>query len=144
MPQSSPVSPSPASQPVATGGRVVVLGLGGDAAGPACEFLEQLGLEAAVLDTVSVEQLDSLRDAAFLLLLPGGDAEAAPAMLAIGFMLAVLGRSRIACLQSGEGALPTVLQGATTVSIDESGVWRLLLAREMKRAGLDVDLNRAL
>jgi hypothetical protein len=141
MPQSAPVSsPPPAA---AIGGRVVVLGLGGDAAGPACEFVEQLGLEAAVLDTVSVEQLDSLRDAAFLLLLPGGAAEAAPAMLAIGFMLAVLGRNRIACLQSGDGDLPKVLQGATTVALDDSGLWRLLLAREMKRAGLDVDLNRA-
>jgi hypothetical protein len=142
MPPSAPVSsPSPAA---AIGGRVVVLGLGSDAAGQACEFVEQLGLQAAVLDTVSVEQLDALRDAAFLLLLSGGDAEAAPAMLAIGFLLAVLGRNRIACLQSGEGDLPQVLQGATTFALDDSGLWRLLLAREMKRAGLDVDLNRAL
>lgn len=145
MAPSAPVSSPVQSQPAAAGGRVVVLELGGDFVGPACELIEQLGLEAAVLNTVSVEQLDSLRDATYLLLLPGGgDADAAPAMLAIGFMLAVLGRNRIACLQSGQGAVPKVLQGATTVAIDESGVWRLLLAREMKRAGLDVDLNRAL
>jgi hypothetical protein len=142
MPPSAPVSSPP--QPAAISGRVVVLGMGGNAAGQACEFVEQLGLDAAVLDTVSVEQLESLRDTAFLLLLPGGDAEAAPAMLAIGFMLAVLGRSRIACLQSGQAAVPALLQGATNITIDESGLWRLLLAREMKRAGLDVDLNRAL
>jgi hypothetical protein len=144
MSQSAPVSPSPQPQSATTGGPVVVLSLGGDAAGQACEFVEQLGLEAVVLDTVSVERLDSLRGAAFLLLLPGEDAEAAPAMLAIGFMLAVLGRNRIACLLSEEGALPAVLQGASTFAIEESGLWRLLLAREMKRAGLDVDLNRAL
>ena len=144
MSQSAPVSSPLQSQPAPIGGPVVVLSLGGDAARQACEFVEQIGLEAVVLDTVSVERLDSLRDAAFLLLLPGEDAEAAPAMLVIGFMLAVLGRSRIACLQSGQGALPSVLQGAITIAIDESGLWRLLLAREMKRAGLDVDLNRAL
>lgn len=146
MSQSTPVSFPVPSQPAAAGGRVVVLGLGGEPAGPACEFLAQIGLEAAVLDTVSVDQLDSLRDATYLLLLPGADggADAAPAMLAIGFMLAVLGRNRIACLQSEPGALPEVLMGASTVTIDDSGVWRLLLAREMKRAGLDVDLNRAL
>ena len=141
MPQSTPV-PSPSQAPV--GGRVVILGLGGDAAGLACELLEQLGLQAAVVDSVSVEQLDSLRDAAFLLLLPGGDADTAPAMLAIGFMLAVLGRNRIACLQSGEGDVPKVLKGATNIALDDSGLWRLLLAREMKRAGLAVDLNLVL
>ena len=53
-------------------------------------------------------------------------------------------RERCYPLQSGQWALPTVLLGATTIAIDDSGVWRLLLAREMKRAGLDVDLNRAL
>jgi hypothetical protein len=37
-----------------------------------------------------------------------------------------------------------VLDGVLRVSPDDTGVWRLLLAREMKRAGLDVDLNKAL
>jgi len=126
------------------GGRVAVLGWGGDAAGQACEFVELLGLEAAVLDAVSVDQLEALRNVAFLLLLPGDDPDAPAAMLAIGFMLAVLGRNRIVCLQSEQDALPTVLKGATRIAVDEAGLWRLLLAREMKRAGLDVDLNRAI
>jgi hypothetical protein len=29
-------------------------------------------------------------------------------------------------------------------TMDDAGLWRVLLAREMKRAGLNVDLNRAL
>jgi len=28
--------------------------------------------------------------------------------------------------------------------MDDAGLWRLLLAREMRQAGLDVDMNRAL
>ena len=133
------------AQQAVPGGRVAVLGWGGDdAAGQACEFMGQLGLEAAVLDAVSVDQLEALRNVAFLLLLPGDDPEAPAAMLAIGFMLAVLGRSRIVCLLSEQGALPAALKGATRITVDEAGVWRLLLAREMKRAGLDVDLNRAI
>ena len=128
-----------------TGGtRVAILGLGGDAVGDACEFMEQLGLEAAILDTVSVEQLEGLRNVGFLLLLPGDKSDAPEAMLAIGFMLAVLGRNRLACLMSEEGALPDVLKGTTCVTVDDAGLWRLLLAREMKRAGLEVDLNRAI
>lgn len=144
MSKADPDSSSITAQQAVPGARVAVLGWGGDAAGQACEFMEQLGLEAAVLDTVSVDQLEALRNVAFLLLLPGEDPEAPAAMLAIGFMLAVLGRSRIVCLLSDQEALPDALKGATRITVDEGGLWRLLLAREMKRAGLDVDLNRAI
>ena len=34
-------------------------------------------------------------------------------------------------------------EGVARHAIDESGLWRLLLAREMRQAGLDVDMNRA-
>ena len=134
--------PSPSSA-TAPGTRVAILGLGGDAVGDACEFVERLGLEAAVLDAVSIDQLEGLRNLGFVLLLPGNKPDSPAAMLAIGFMLAALGRSRIACLLSGDDTLPDVLKGATSMTVDEGGLWQLLLAREMKRAGLDVDLNRA-
>lgn len=139
LPSSSATAPQAVS-----GTRVAILGLGGDAVGDACEFVEQLGLEAAILDAVSIDQLEGLRNVAFLLLLPGNKSDAPAAMLAIGFMLAALGRNRIACLLSEDDALPDVLKGATSISIDEAGLWRLLLAREMKRAGVEVDLNLAM
>lgn len=138
-----PFSSATAPQAV-SGSRVAILGLGGDAVGDACQFMEQLGLEAAILDAVSIDQLEGLRNVAFLLLLPGNKSDAPAAMLAIGFMLAALGRNRIACLLSQDDALPDVLKGATSISVDEAGLWRLLLAREMKRAGLEVDLNLAM
>ncbi|MBW8723255.1 MAG: hypothetical protein JF626_15795 [Polaromonas sp.] len=143
MPTTDLPSSSAATPQAVSGSRVAILGLGGDAVGDACEFVEQLGLEAAILDAVSIDQLEGLRNVAFLLLLPGGKTDAPAAMLAIGFMLAALGRNRIACLMSEDDTLPGVLKGATSITIDDSGLWRLLLAREMKRAGLEVDLNRA-
>lgn len=143
MPTTDTPSSSAAAPQSVSGSRVAILGLGGDAVGDACEFVEQLGLEAAILDAVSIDQLEGLRNVAFLLLLPGDKSDAPAAMLAIGFMLAALGRSRIACLLSEEDTLPAVLKGATSISVDDAGLWRLLLAREMKRAGLEVDLNRA-
>lgn len=142
IPMSKTEFPSPSSA-TAPGARVAILGLGGDAVGDACEFVERLGLEAAVLDAVSIDQLEGLRNLGFVLLLPGNKPDSPAAMLAIGFMLAALGRSRIACLLSGDDTLPDVLKGATSMTVDEGGLWQLLLAREMKRAGLDVDLNRA-
>jgi hypothetical protein len=137
-------SSSAAAPQAVSGSRVAILGLGGDAVGDACEFMEQLGLEAAILDTVSVDKLEGLRNVAFLLLLPGNKSAEPAAMLAIGFMLAALGRNRMACLMSEQDTLPDVLNGATSISVDDAGLWRLLLAREMKRAGMEVDLNRAI
>jgi len=143
MAKTDAASSSAPAQPDASGTRVAILGWGGDAA-QACEFLDELGLEAAVLDAVSVDKLDTLRNVEFLLLLPGDEAGASDAMLAIGFMLAVLGKSRMACLLAAGEAVPAVLKGATAVNVDEAGLWKLLLAREMKRSGLSVDLNRVL
>jgi hypothetical protein len=139
-PTSAPADPSQQ-----TGNRrVLVLGHGGDTAGQIIDFLGQMDLEPAVIDAPTVDRLDALRDAAFAVLLPSEDMEAPATMLSIGFMLAVLGRSRI-CLMAETGqSVPGVLEGVLRVAPDDTGVWRLLLAREMKRAGLDVDLNRAL
>ncbi|MBC7602669.1 MAG: hypothetical protein H7255_08430, partial [Ramlibacter sp.] len=55
-----------------------------------------------------------------------------------------LGRSRICLLASVDQKLHASLDGATRVTPDAAGVWHLVLAREMKRAGLEVDLNRVL
>ena len=129
---------TPAPAPAKTH-RVLVLG-SGDAGGHAVELLAQLGIDTAIIDTPSVERLDAARDAGYAVVLAskdGGDAM----MLSIGFMLALLGRSRIALLG---GEPPAALDGCVRVPLDDEGLWRLLLAREMKKAGIEVDLNKAL
>ena len=40
--------------------------------------------------------------------------------------------------------VPSDFHGVVYVPLNASGAWKLLLAREMKAAGLDVDLNRAI
>jgi hypothetical protein len=124
--------------------RVLILGHGGDSAGDALEFVARLGLEPSVMDVPSVERLDALRDASFALVLGAQELESPAMMLAVGFMLAVLGRQRICVLAPASQALPPALEGALRVAPDGEGLWQLLLAREMKRAGVEVDLNRAL
>jgi hypothetical protein len=139
-PEPSPTTmntPAPASAKSSTG-RVLVLG-DSDAGANAAELLTQLGMEIAVIDSPSIERLDSARDAAYAVIASteGGDAT----MLAIGFLLALVGRSRIALVADN---VPAALSGCLQVKVDDDGLWRLLLAREMKKAGLEVDLNRAL
>lgn len=128
-----------ASSPAANNSRVLVLG-GGDAGGHAVELLTQLGLDVAVVDNPSIEQLDAARNAGYAVVVPQKGAGES-LMLAVGFILALLGRSRIA-LVGGEP--PAALDGCVRVALDDEGLWKLLLAREMKKAGLEVDLNRAL
>jgi hypothetical protein len=133
----TPMKPSaPASSPAS--GRVLVLG-SGDAGGNAAELLAQLGMEMAVIDSPTVDRLEDARDAGYAIVV--GEASGDAMMLAIGFLLAIMGKQRIALVTDDA---PDALAGCAQFAPDEDGLWRLLLAREMKKAGLEVDLNRAL
>jgi hypothetical protein len=103
-------------------------------------FVAQLGLEPVIsqpprAESSSLESLEALRQASFALVLQ------ADRQLEIGFLLGALGRSRICVLQAaGQDAVP----GLPHQALDDSGLWKLLLARELKKSGLDVDLNKAI
>lgn len=131
--------------------RVALIGRIDDAASLVSDFMEQLGVEPVVLgtlpgggDNAPVERLEELRETQFAVVLPGTDNETPASMLAFGFLLAVLGRGKICFIEDGAARLPAALNGALKVAMDDSGLWKLLLAREMKKAGVDVDLNKAL
>jgi hypothetical protein len=131
--------PSHAPSSSASNSRVLVLG-SGDAAVHAAGLLSELGVDTAILESASIDRLDAARDAGYAVVATGeGDGDAM--LLAVGFMLALLGKSRIALLG---GEPPAALGGCTRIPLDDEGLWKLLLAREMKKAGLEVDLNRAL
>ena len=65
-------------------------------------------------------------------------------LLEIGFLLGSIGRGRLCFLVAGKPEAVPELGAVARHTMDDAGVWRLLLAREMKQAGLEVDLNRAL
>jgi predicted nucleotide-binding protein len=64
-----------------------------------------------------------------------------------GYFVGLLGRAKVAALiPAGEELdIPSDFQGLVyiTATSIEDDTWRLQLAREMKAAGLDVDLNKA-
>ena len=122
--------------------RVAIVCRDDDAGEQVTTFIAELGLEPVIsqepsVDGASLEVLEGLRGADFALVLQ------ADRLLEIGFLLAALGRGRVFVLQSG-GTSPPGLSGLTHHGMEDGGVWRLLLARAMKQAGLDIDLNRAL
>lgn len=64
-------------------------------------------------------------------------------ILELGYFLGKLGRSRVCALYSEGVEVPSDYSGVLFVPLDESGGWRLTLARELKAAGFTVDMNRA-
>ena len=62
-------------------------------------------------------------------------------ILELGFFLGRLGRDRVCALYEEGVEIPSDYDGVLFVPLDKAGAWRLLLGRELRAAGLNVDLN---
>ena len=60
----------------------------------------------------------------------------------LGFMIGKLGRERVCALHKGEVEIPSDFSGVLWIGMDSEGAWQFKLARELKAAGIKVDLNR--
>ena len=61
----------------------------------------------------------------------------------LGFFIGKLGRKRVCALYQEEVELPSDFKGVVYIPLDERGAWKLSLARELKAAGLEADLDKA-
>jgi predicted nucleotide-binding protein len=61
-----------------------------------------------------------------------------------GFFVAKLGRRNVCALAAEDVEIPSDLLGIAYVPLDQKGAWKMLLARELKAGGIEVDLNRAI
>ena len=122
-----------------------------------CRFASQMNIEFEIIDfnpeqpATIAEQLYHHRDAKFAIIywgepagreLPGSAHPERYVGFALGFVLGRLGRGRVFIM--GSTATPP-LPGFTRVlsaQLDSSGGWQIQLARRMKSAGVDVDLNK--
>ncbi|MDO8336380.1 MAG: nucleotide-binding protein [Candidatus Saccharibacteria bacterium] len=59
----------------------------------------------------------------------------------LGYFIAKLGRKNVCALYESSVEIPSDYYGVTYLEIDDKGVWRYQLARELNQAGLTVDLN---
>ncbi len=64
-------------------------------------------------------------------------------VLEFGYFLGTLGRKRVCALYHEGVEIPSDYSGVLFVKLDDSGAWKLHLAKEMKAAGLPVDMNKA-
>jgi predicted nucleotide-binding protein len=65
-------------------------------------------------------------------------------MFEFGYVVAKLGHRRVCALYDEGVQIPPEVSGIAAIPMDFRGGWRLLVAREFKQAGLDVDLNNVL
>lgn len=61
-----------------------------------------------------------------------------------GFFVAALGRRKVCALVADGVEMPSDVHGVVYVKLDAEGAWKMLLARELKAGGVDVDLNKAI
>ena len=65
-------------------------------------------------------------------------------ILELGYFLGRLGRNRVCALFEPGVEIPSDYSGVLYIPLDEQGAWHLSLAKEMKAAGLLIDMNLAL
>lgn len=127
-------------------------------------FIEKLGGNAIVLHEqpseglTVIEKLEAYADVGFAVVIMTGDDVGAGAstpssglrrrarqnvVLELGYFLAKLGRTRVCVLHEDEVEIPSDYAGVVYIPIDQRGAWRFALARELKGAGIKIDLNRA-
>ena len=59
----------------------------------------------------------------------------------LGYFVGKLGRSKVMSFYKDELTLPSDYHGVLYVRLDADEGWKLRLAKEMKQAGLPIDLN---
>jgi len=115
------------------------------------QFIQQLSMPVVEADHTNglIETLEAQRDMGFVIVMNAADTvENGKASLSdssvfkLGYCAGKLGLRRM-CMMNGPSH-PNVgdSQGIAHVSVDVNGGWQLQLARQMKRAGCDIDLNR--
>jgi predicted nucleotide-binding protein len=62
----------------------------------------------------------------------------------LGYLMGKLGRRRVCALYKEGVEIPSDYSGTVYIPMDSRGAWRLLIAKEIKQAGIEVDLNKAI
>ena len=125
--------------------------------------LERLELEPIILHEWAdegrtvIEKLEAYTDVAYAVVLMTGDDMGGPkgsdpasyklrarqnVLVELGVFLAKLGRSRVAILYEPGVEMPSDYSGVLFKPLDVAGAWRWELAKEIKAAGIPVDLNK--
>jgi hypothetical protein len=163
LPDVPPAIP-PRSAPTGSRRVFIVHGRDDSAKETVARFLEKLDLEPIILHEqpnkgrTIIEKFETHADVDFAAILLTPDDVGYPAeqeqqakprarqnvILELGYFVGRIGRDRVCALYKGGVEIPSDFEGVVYVSMDDPQSWRLSLAREIKAAGIEVDLNRAM
>ncbi len=59
-----------------------------------------------------------------------------------GYLIGKIGRKKVSLLKKGEVEIPNDVSGLIYTKMDLAGAWKYQLAKEIKQAGYDIDLNK--
>lgn len=128
-------------------------------------FLEKLDQDVIILreqpnkGRTIIEKFEDYADAGFAIVLLTNDDRGGPSevpfeeqkhrarqnvIFEFGYFIGRLGRNRVCALYTPGVEIPSDYSGVLYIQLDEQGAWSLALAKEMKAAGLPVDMNLAL
>jgi predicted nucleotide-binding protein len=127
-------------------------------------FIEKLGLKAIILHEqpnagrTIIEKFEDYANVGFAVVLMTPDDVGATkdkkdqllprarqnVVFELGFFVGKLGRNRVCALHKEEVEIPSDYTGVLYVAMDEDGGWQLKLAKEIKAAGISVDLNKVI
>lgn len=65
-------------------------------------------------------------------------------ILELGYFLGLLGRAKVCAIYESGVELPSDYNGVLWIEFDAAGAWKLQLAKEIKEAGLSIDMNDAI
>ncbi len=160
-----PITPIPPLAPMPGTRRVfIVHGQDEAAKETLARFLEKLDLHPVILHEqpnqgrTVIEKFEGYADVEFAVVLftpddvgyPNGEPMKTRSrarqnvIFELGYFIGRLGRSRVSVLYKVGVEILSDYEGVVYVSMDDPQGWRLLLAREIKASGIDIDLNRAI
>jgi hypothetical protein len=140
----------------------IVHGHDGEARETVARFLEKMGFQAIILHEQAnqgrtvIEKVEANSDVGFAVVLLTPDDEGCVqggrleprarqnVLLELGYFIGRLSRARVCALKRGDLEIPSDFAGVVWEKMDAGSGWKLALARELKAAGYDVDLNKVM
>jgi predicted nucleotide-binding protein len=110
-------------------------------------FIENLGFEAIILhDSIDkktiINKIEQHTDVNFALILHSPNSEDQNIYLNHGFLIGKMGRNKVCVLVNENLENQNDISGIVYVAIDETDLWCYSVARELKKAGYNLDMKK--